>query len=78
MADSQYISGKPGSFWVASTPTTKYPPLPKDFMVDVAIIGGGIVGITTAFLLKQAGKTVAVIEAGKILERVTGRTTTKQ
>src|SRR4051794_23577611 len=30
--------------------------------VDVVVIGGGITGLTTALLLKQSGKTVAVFE----------------
>jgi glycine/D-amino acid oxidase-like deaminating enzyme len=44
----------------------------------VAILGGGIVGITTAFLLKEAGTlSIAVIEADKILDGVTGHTKAK-
>ena len=46
--------------------------------MDVAILGGGIVGITTAFLLKEAGiPSVAVIEANRIAAGVTGHTTAK-
>jgi glycine/D-amino acid oxidase-like deaminating enzyme/nitrite reductase/ring-hydroxylating ferredoxin subunit len=40
--------------------------LTQDIEVDVAIIGGGITGITAACLLKQAGKNVAVFDLGKI------------
>jgi glycine/D-amino acid oxidase-like deaminating enzyme/nitrite reductase/ring-hydroxylating ferredoxin subunit len=43
--------------------------------VDVAIIGGGITGLTAATLLKAAGRTVAVIDAQRIAEGVTGYTT---
>ena len=43
--------------------------------VDVAIVGGGITGITAAYLLKQAGKRVAVIEAHRVGAGVTGETT---
>jgi glycine/D-amino acid oxidase-like deaminating enzyme/nitrite reductase/ring-hydroxylating ferredoxin subunit len=43
----------------------------------VAILGGGIAGLTTALLLKEAGLTVAVLEARRILEGVTGNTTAK-
>ena len=49
----------------------------KDVTVDVAVIGGGIAGIATAFLLKQAGVRVAVVEAGRVVESVTGNTTAK-
>ena len=34
--------------------------------VDVAIIGGGIIGISTAWALAKAGKRVAVFEKGVI------------
>ena len=36
--------------------------LDRDLHVDVAIIGGGITGITAAYLLKRAGKSVALLE----------------
>ncbi len=71
------LPGKAESYWLASTPESKYPPLPGDIHVDVAIIGGGIVGITSAFLLKLAGVSVAVIEADRIITGATGYTTAK-
>lgn len=71
------LSGKPISFWIDSTPTTHYPSSGSNISVDVAIIGGGIVGITAATLLKRAGKTVAVIESRQIITGVSGHTTAK-
>lgn len=71
------LSGKHRSFWLESTLPTSYPTLSQDVSVDVAIVGGGLVGITAAKLLKQAGKTVAVIEAGYIASGVSGHTTAK-
>ncbi|MBW4655327.1 MAG: FAD-dependent oxidoreductase [Kaiparowitsia implicata GSE-PSE-MK54-09C] len=72
---------KPSSFWIESTPKGQFPPfLPEslpDLRVDVAIVGGGIAGITAAMRLKQAGKTVAVVEADQIGTGVTGHTTAK-
>jgi glycine/D-amino acid oxidase-like deaminating enzyme/nitrite reductase/ring-hydroxylating ferredoxin subunit len=65
------------SFWIASTLPTSYPALAQDINVDVAIVGGGIAGITTAMLLKQAGKRVAVLEADHIAAGVSGHTTAK-
>jgi len=65
------------SFWIASTLQSNYPPLTRDLSVDVAIVGAGLVGITAAMLLKRAGKTVAVIEAGRVAEGVSGHTTAK-
>lgn len=46
--------------------------LPKH--VDVGIIGGGITGLTAAFLLKKAGKTVAVFEREHVGSGETGNT----
>jgi NADPH-dependent 2,4-dienoyl-CoA reductase/sulfur reductase-like enzyme len=43
--------------------------------VDVAVIGGGITGLTTAYLLSKSGKKVVVIEDGYIGSGETGRTT---
>jgi glycine/D-amino acid oxidase-like deaminating enzyme/nitrite reductase/ring-hydroxylating ferredoxin subunit len=45
--------------------------------VDVAVIGGGIAGVCTAWELVAAGHSVAVLEAGRILTGVTGYTTAK-
>jgi glycine/D-amino acid oxidase-like deaminating enzyme/nitrite reductase/ring-hydroxylating ferredoxin subunit len=65
------------SIWVGTTPATDYPPLEGDLAVDVAVIGGGITGLTTATMLKRAGATVALIEAGRIAAGATGYTTAK-
>jgi len=65
------------SFWIASTLQSNYPALTEDLHVDVAIVGGGLVGITAAMLLKRAGKRVAVLEAGRLAESVSGHTTAK-
>lgn len=67
----------PQPYWIASTGSTAYPPLEEDLKIDVAVIGGGLVGITAAFLLKQANLTVAVIEADRIGQGTSGHTTAK-
>ncbi len=71
------LPGTPESFWIASTLASNYPPLTEDLTVDIAIVGGGLVGITAAKQLKQAGKTVAVLEAGEIAKGTSGHTTAK-
>jgi glycine/D-amino acid oxidase-like deaminating enzyme/nitrite reductase/ring-hydroxylating ferredoxin subunit len=71
------LPGKPVSLWIATTPDTNYPALPQHLSVDVAVLGGGIAGIATAYLLKQRGATVALVEAGRIIKSVTGNTTAK-
>lgn len=65
------------SFWIATTPQTDYPPLADGTAVDVAVVGAGITGVTAAVLLKHAGKSVALIEAKRIVEGATGYTTAK-
>lgn len=65
------------SYWLDSTKVTDFPQLTEDIKVDVAIVGGGMVGITTAFLLKKRGLKVAVVEAERILQGTTGHTTAK-
>lgn len=64
-------------YWIDTSPQTDYPRLVSGTKVDVAVIGAGIVGITTAFLLKRAGLSVALIEARRAAEQVTGYTTAK-
>lgn len=64
-------------YWLASVERPDYPSLTEDINVDVAIAGGGIVGITSAFLLKKQGLKVAVVEADKIGGGTTGHTTAK-
>lgn len=63
------------SYWLDSTSKTNYPTLDKDIETDVAIIGGGITGITAAFLLKNEGFKVTVVEADRIVQGTTGHTT---
>ena len=70
-------TGKHLSYWIDTTPRTDYPTLPGAVSADVAVLGGGLVGLTAAVLLKRLGKTVAVIEARRIAEGVTGHTTAK-
>jgi glycine/D-amino acid oxidase-like deaminating enzyme len=48
-------------------------PLDKDISADVAIVGGGIAGVTTAFfILRDTDKTVVLVEADKIAHGATG------
>jgi len=67
----------PQSYWMASTPKPQYPVLNEDIKVDIAIIGGGIVGILTAYMLSKHGIKAAIIEADRILQGTTGHTTAK-
>ncbi len=52
-----------------------YEPLLGDLDVDVLVIGGGIAGTTTALLRKEAGRSVALVEADRLASGSTGRST---
>lgn len=67
----------PESYWLASAKLPVYGPLERSVTTDIAVIGGGIAGITTAYLLAKAGKRVALATAGKLLGGTTGYTTAK-
>ena len=62
------------SLWLSDKTAPQYPSLQQDFECDVCIIGGGITGITTAYLLQQKGFKVTVVEAYAIANGVTGHT----
>ena len=74
---SQTLSGRPTSVWMDTAPHTTYPPLGESIAVDVCVVGGGVLGLLTAALLKRAGNTVAVLEADRVATGVTGYTTAK-
>ncbi len=63
------------SYWQTGVSVPEYPVLDRDLTVDVAVIGGGITGITAAYLLKKAGVKVALFERGRCGQRDTGHTT---
>src|SRR4051812_48396860 len=68
---------KSTSPWVDTTPATNSPPLEPGRHFDVAVLGGGMAGLTTAYLLEQQGASVAVIEADRVAAGVTAYTTAK-
>ncbi|EGW37447.1 putative Rieske 2Fe-2S iron-sulfur yhfW domain protein [Desulfosporosinus sp. OT] len=62
---------------MASTTETQYPTLNEDLKVNVAIIGGGITGISSAYMLNKEGINTAIIEAERIFQGTTGHMTAK-
>lgn len=65
------------SFWFEGKAERVFSELKGTIEVDVVVIGGGIAGMLTAYKLKQAGHTVAVLEQGRIASGTTGGTTGK-
>ncbi|WP_395758441.1 FAD-dependent oxidoreductase [Streptomyces althioticus] len=66
------------SYWLNTAPGgERRPALADNLDVDVAVIGGGIAGLCTAWELARAGRGVAVLEADRLAAGVTGHTTAK-
>src|SRR5688572_28773729 len=63
------------SLWVETASKINFPELKSDFEVDVAIVGGGITGLTAGILLQRAGKSVAIIDNAQIAMGETGYST---
>lgn len=53
------------SYWVDSTTRPRFPKIKRNIEVDVAVVGGGLTGVTAAYLLKKARYKVALIERGR-------------
>jgi glycine/D-amino acid oxidase-like deaminating enzyme len=63
------------STWLATASLPQFPKLTKDIETEVAIIGGGLAGLFSAYLLAKAGKKVVVLEKHRISRMGTGFTT---
>lgn len=74
---SNEFMSAPQPYWIASTSQTDYPSLTEDISIDIAIIGGGMTGITSAYLLKKEGYKVAIIDADRIVQGTSAHTTAK-
>ncbi|WNB93965.1 FAD-dependent oxidoreductase [Bacillus sp. NEB1478] len=55
----------------------KYQSVTRNEESEVVVVGAGISGITTAYLLAKEGRKVILIDAGKIMNGTTGHTTAK-
>ncbi|WP_409475082.1 FAD-dependent oxidoreductase [Streptomyces sp. HC307] len=74
--NAQAATGR--SYWLDTLPPGDPAPAPAgDFEVDVAVVGAGMAGLSTAWELTRRGYGVAVLEADRIAAGVTGHTTAK-
>ena len=58
-------------YWATSGALPQFPKLADDADTDVVVVGGGITGLTAAYLLAKAGKRVIVLERGRCVPRPT-------
>jgi glycine/D-amino acid oxidase-like deaminating enzyme/nitrite reductase/ring-hydroxylating ferredoxin subunit len=65
------------SIWEKTASIKRFPELRGDIAADVAVIGGGLCGINTAFELESRGIDAVVIEKNRVASGQTGRTTAK-
>ncbi|NLL79835.1 MAG: FAD-dependent oxidoreductase [Clostridiales bacterium] len=65
------------TFWKKDMNTPSYPTLHGEIQTDTAIIGGGLCGVLTAYLLKEQGIDCVVLEAASIGSGQTMGTTAK-
>jgi glycine/D-amino acid oxidase-like deaminating enzyme/nitrite reductase/ring-hydroxylating ferredoxin subunit len=63
------------SIWMATTTLPQPAPLTQDVATEICVVGAGIAGLTTAYLLAREGRQVVVIDDGAIGSGETSRTT---
>src|SRR5262245_6394350 len=63
------------SLWNATANMPSFPHLLQSLRAYVCIVGAGIAGLTTAYLLTQAGKRVVVLDDGPLAGGMTSVTT---
>ncbi len=68
-------NGRSVSVWMATAETPQGPRLAEDVFCDVCIVGSGIAGLTTGYLLSREGKKVVLLDDGPTAGGETARTT---
>jgi glycine/D-amino acid oxidase-like deaminating enzyme/nitrite reductase/ring-hydroxylating ferredoxin subunit len=63
------------SYWTATAPHLRQAPLTHDTQAEVCVVGAGIAGLSTAYLLAATGKSVIVLDDGPIGDGQTRQTT---
>jgi glycine/D-amino acid oxidase-like deaminating enzyme/nitrite reductase/ring-hydroxylating ferredoxin subunit len=74
-ANSTETQTETRAIWYSNTVSPTHPVLDRDLEVDVAIIGGGLMGVTAALELRRTGVNVALLERRFMTSGDTGHTT---
>ena len=67
--------GDTTSLWQGTFEVPSYPSLDRDVRADVCVVGAGIAGLSTAYMLAKSGQRVIVVDDGPVGGGETGRTT---
>jgi len=65
------------SIWKATSTLPHFPKLTRDIKTDILIIGGGLTGILTAYMLHKQNIDYVLVEKGRICDSTSGNTTAK-
>jgi len=63
------------SLWMATAKASAQPVLASDTQADICVVGAGIAGFTTAYLLAREGRSVVVLDDGPLAGGQSQRTT---
>jgi glycine/D-amino acid oxidase-like deaminating enzyme/nitrite reductase/ring-hydroxylating ferredoxin subunit len=75
MTSARTSAAQYGSLWTATADLPPYHPLDENTRADVAIVGAGLAGLTTAYLLGRTGRSVVVVDDGPVAHGMTRFTT---
>jgi glycine/D-amino acid oxidase-like deaminating enzyme/nitrite reductase/ring-hydroxylating ferredoxin subunit len=62
-------------YWFDSLKRKLFPSLNRSLSVDVLVVGGGVTGIVTCYLLRKSGISVALLDRERLASRDSGHTT---
>ncbi len=77
MAEKNILPSESKSYWREINDIPSFTSLPSDMETDVVIIGAGLTGVTAAYLLRNSGLKVIVVEGRTMFTGTTAFTTAK-